>query len=354
MVIQARNLATTPRDHSLPVTAGAGAVRGRSPVLVAGLPRSGTSWVGRALAAGEGIRYVSEPDNEDGFAYAIRAKRGLGYLPLIPPGGTPPNGYRRLWAAVLGDPPVPPRLRHRVSRRLHRAARGSSSVHDLAGWPLSRRALLGAAVALAAPGPVPAGQRVVVKSVYAPLALRWIADTWSPAVVVVVRNALNTVASWRQLGWGPPLVEHPVLGGPDPDATLAALAGCAPGRPMPPPPEPRDTVARLTWELSALLTVMLQVTAEDAVALLLQLADLCADPIGRFRALYQRLDLPWSATVERHLAGSDRPGSGAYTTTRVASEEPERWRHRLDPEDARTVRSVADRFELAERFGVQW
>jgi hypothetical protein len=52
--------------------------RSMSRLLVAGVPRSGTSWVGQALACAEGARSVGEPDNEDNFPYAIQAKAGLG------------------------------------------------------------------------------------------------------------------------------------------------------------------------------------------------------------------------------------------------------------------------------------
>jgi hypothetical protein len=35
-----------------------------NPILIAGLPRSGTTWVGEVISQAKDVRYVFEPDNE--------------------------------------------------------------------------------------------------------------------------------------------------------------------------------------------------------------------------------------------------------------------------------------------------
>lgn len=47
-------------------------------VLVAGLPRSGTSWTAHALGPAEGTTLVSEPDNDRNHVEALKAKARLG------------------------------------------------------------------------------------------------------------------------------------------------------------------------------------------------------------------------------------------------------------------------------------
>jgi len=334
---------------------GPDAARATSRILVVGLPRSGTSWVGRALSAGDDTGYVSEPDNEDGFAYAVRAKRGLGYLPAIAPGQRPSPSYQSLWAAVLGPRAIPQKQRHRVSRRLHRSARGASSVHDASTWPIHRRAALAAAAAVSAPGPTPPKARVVVKSVYAALALRWIRAEFSPAVVIVVRDALNTVSSWRTLGWGPPLADHPLFADRSPPEVARALARIAPGVGLPDPPSADSTPRRLTWELSALLAVMLDETRrDDGRLVVVSHAALCAGPHRAFRGVLDALGVAWDPAIDAYLDRSDQPGESTYGTTRVAAEEPGRWRTRLSAADAGAIRDVADSFDIPGRFGVQW
>ena len=47
-------------------------------ILVLGLPRRGTTWVGRALGATSGTVYVHEPDGvHEPFAYRARIRDGL-------------------------------------------------------------------------------------------------------------------------------------------------------------------------------------------------------------------------------------------------------------------------------------
>jgi hypothetical protein len=45
------------------------------------------------------------------------------------------------------------------------------------------------------------GERLVVKTVHAPLAVEWVYAQKSPRVLVVTRHPLNVVASWLDLGY---------------------------------------------------------------------------------------------------------------------------------------------------------
>src|SRR5207237_10167784 len=74
-------------------------------VLVAGLPRSGTTWVGEVLGRTAGARYLHEPDNHLLRPEAWSAKRRLGPYPELRPGGDVVSGevggYERLWARAF-------------------------------------------------------------------------------------------------------------------------------------------------------------------------------------------------------------------------------------------------------------
>ena len=56
------------------------------PIVIAGLPRSGTTWTQRVLGTCPGTIRVPEPDNEDKYPAAIHAKRALGRYPCLTPG----------------------------------------------------------------------------------------------------------------------------------------------------------------------------------------------------------------------------------------------------------------------------
>jgi hypothetical protein len=319
---------------------------GRQGTLVVGLPRSGTTWVGRALATAADTRSVGEPDNEDNFAYALKAKRGLGRYPIVLPGEQPPEAYAALWDGAFAGGRLVTGPVTALSDALHALARSRTSVHGARDWPAHRRAALAASVALSRPCGAADARHVVVKSVFAPFALRWICERWSPRLVVVTRSALNTVASWRRLGWEPPLLGHPVLGWPDVDTGL--LRAMLPGRSIPPMPPPSDEVRRLAWELGVLMSVLLDATARQPGAIVVRHEDVCVDPEAGFRKLYADLGLDWTAGSSAYLQESNTEGKGVYDTRRVAGDEAVRWRSRLSDAD---VAAVDD---TVAAFGLTW
>jgi hypothetical protein len=76
---------------------------------------------------------------------------------------------------------------------------------------------------------------------------------------------------------------------------------------------------------------------------------LCRDPVVGFRDLVQGLGLEWSAEAETFVRESDVPGQG-YELHRVASQQPGKWRARLDRDEARRIARVLSRFPIAERY----
>jgi hypothetical protein len=153
-------------------------------VLVAGLPRSGTTWVGEVLGRTDGARYLHEPDNHLVRPDAWWAKRGLGPYPELAP---PDDGgdYERLWATAFAGGPRRSPL-YAGARILQRAGAPHTS---------GRLASRSRQRSRSAPGPL------VVKSVHCARSLEWVAARFRPAVVVVERHPFGVIASWRKLGW---------------------------------------------------------------------------------------------------------------------------------------------------------
>src|SRR5919106_1377375 len=173
-------------------------------VLVVGIPRSGTTWVGHVLGATQGATYVGEPDNHLKSPFALRTKRLLGMrdFPALS-AGSPSSAFQSLWDNAFAIESV---AIHRQRREPLRCIRWWASTAVLDRVP--RRALLAAvregsgggirvAVAerLAVPDrPPDATTTLVVKSVYAPLAVEWIADRLPVRVAVVLREPLNVLS----------------------------------------------------------------------------------------------------------------------------------------------------------------
>lgn len=314
-------------------------------VLLVGLPRSGTTWVERCLGRAARTRYVNEPDNENIHPFAVRAKRGLGRYPILGPDESGPPAYRRLWSTACAGGQPPTGLVERVNYRLYDGVRGRAHPEAIGGLGLKQRTRLAACVALAAPGRPTPSEHLVVKSVFLPFALEWVLASWPCQVVVIARDPLNTVASWWSLGWRDVLWHHPAFVG-DSATVPPQLAARLDGAAIPVLPREASELARLTWQFGLLSSALVRSARRTDGCVVARHAELCVDPVPAFRSLFHRAGLPWSPAAEDYLLASNRPGEGAYDTTRVAATEADRWRERLSDQQADEVRDVLSGFDL--------
>jgi Sulfotransferase domain len=153
-----------------------------APIVVTGMARCGTSWVGKLLQAGGGLTYINEPLNPD-----------------HPPGRSPgvlnasvERHYQYIgehnedgWLAAFDDTL---RLRYHVVAELRR----NRSTYDLARMAKYATGFLAGRLL---------GRRALLDDPYALLASEWLANRLGCRVVVVVRDPVAMVASWKRLGW---------------------------------------------------------------------------------------------------------------------------------------------------------
>ncbi len=313
------------------------------PVLVLGLPRSGTTWTAQILAQAPGTRGVMEPDNEKTSAVAVGAKRGLGRFPVLLP-GMAAEDYRRMWSWAFAGAPNHLGLRIgdrllRSSSEVQREASASGSIPARlrlagrsAGWGLGRSRTRDRAGTREAEGSAP---RVIVKSVHAPLAAEWVADNFDVDVLVVLRHPANVLASWLELHL------------PDRDRGLdrrdVVQERYVKRWDLPPPGA--AALDRAVWQLG-LLTAALEEEATRHPHWLVRVhEELCRDPAEEFRRLYQDLGLAWSSRTEDELAAGDRPGEG-FALQRRSSDAADAWRSRLGADELASLRRVLRAFPL--------
>lgn len=293
-----------------------------SRVLVVGLPRSGTSWVGNALGRAPGTAYVHEPDG-DHDPFAFRARRGSFITPDLSPGDTAPE-MERLWAGAFAGGRRPMTVRSRLAWRRYRKQPVDQRWNAWVNGKVSIGLKVISAMAVPRVG-APECQHVVAKSVRAEWNVEWIASRFSPTVVIVERHPLNVLASWSELGFGnsPHVLNglgryseaHWGVSAPAPDAAL---------------------IARQAYVYGVGAAALRAAMSRHPEWIRVHHEALCLDPRTLMRRLLGEVGLEWGDATERYLAESDREGSG-YHTQRKAREQPDRWRSRLNHEQVDTV-----------------
>jgi len=304
------------------------------PIVIVGLPRSGTTWTLRALGHAERVIDILEPDNEDKQPTAISAKHRVGRYPVLRPGQESLD-YRRLWEWIFAG--APEGRRSLLARRMLGPG-FVNRIHDGRFDPVAR--LAGAIAGRPPPstGAISAERRrVVAKSIHAQLSVEWLADEFDIDVVLLLRHPANVLASWLELNLK--------------DSRNTTLENSAairarylePWGVPPPGPEP---IERMSWRIALLTAVIEDASTRHPDWLVRVHEQLCVDPAVEFKRLYDDLGLEWTPSSEEFLRTRNSPGSG-FTVNRIAAEVSDSWRRRLDDRQLATVRDVVSRFPIA-------
>lgn len=274
--------------------------RSREPILVTGVPRSGTTWLARWLAEGEHMALPGrEPMNPRGNSYAL--------------GGTV-TGWTRLTA------PTPAQR-----RRLRLAYRG---LNPLVYSRYGHRQL-----AASLPG-----RRVVIKDPFAVLSLPALVAITDAHPVLVYRHPGAVLASYRRMGWTPDMDE------------LEAVVGeaRADGLDVPHPPRlPVDSAAAMGHFWATLHEIALTDVARAGVRLtVVSHSELAASGERGGRRLATRLGVAWTSGMAAELAregGGEAAAEGQtlHQFDRAPVAVAEAWRRRLDDDDVAAVEAVS-------------
>lgn len=303
-----------------------------SRVLVAGVPRSGTTWVGRVLERTAGAVYVHEPDG-DHDPFAFRARLGHGVAPAMA-AGAHDRDLERLFAGAFAGGRYARTVRDKVARRLYSRVPLDDRWRAWLGGPVTPALRVVRSLAVPRVG-VPDADHVVVKSVRSELAMDWLVATFRPRVLLVERHPLNVLSSWIELDYVRDVAE------------AAAFAGYAQQRWGIEPPRPSEPrLVHQVFEYGVLACALRDSASRHDDWLVVGHEQLCTDPVAELRAVAGSLGLTWTEAATEFLAASDRDGTG-YETTRRAIDQPDRWKERLDAGQVATIRSTLDRFPTA-------
>jgi hypothetical protein len=304
----------------------------RRSIVLAGLPRCGSTWTKEVLECAPSLVAFMEPDSEGHRASAVWAKRRVGRYPVLAPGDDD-GRYRLLWSWILDGAPEHARLgfADRIVNATPRPEqdrylRGDGSLKMWAASALGR---------LSPPRPGgPAPGRLLIKTVHAALSLEWLAAAFDIDVVVVLRHPASILASWLDLDF----IDRYVAFEARPEIERLAASFDVP---LPGP----DPLEMTVWRIGLLTTALEKALARHPTWLLRTHEQLCTDPAAEFRQLYADLGLDWTPEVETHLRENDREGKG-FRTQRRAVDLPDNWKQRLDASQQATLWRVLSKFPL--------
>jgi hypothetical protein len=312
---------------------------GSAPVVVTGMARAGTSWVGKLLLVSGELTYINEPLN-----------------PEHPPGRSPgvldasvDRHYQYIgehnedgWLAPFTETL---RLRYHVGAELRR----NRSPYDLAR--MARYATSFSAGRLL-------GRRPLLDDPYALLAAEWLADRLGCRVVVIMRDPAAIVASWKRLGWTTDLDEllgQPALMGDWLEPYRGELEAVA--------ATPEDLAGRVGMLWRMLYLVAAAYERRQPGVRIVRYEDLAADPLASFAALYAWLGLRFDERAERAVVrsttGSGRRQAHHWSLSRSGLSKTGyrpmdsranlvAWRRQLDHDELARVRAITA--DVADRW----
>ena len=273
--------------------------RPKDPILVTGVPRSGTTWLARWLADGGGMALPGrEPMNPRSGSYAL--------------GGTV-SGWARLTDLTPGQ-----------RRRLRLAYRGLNPfVYSRYGH---RQSL----------APLPS-RRVVIKDPFALLSVPAIAAATGARPVLVYRHPGAVLASYRRMGWTP-----------DQDELKAVVLQAAKdGVDVPVPPRLTPESPEAMGHFWATLHELALADAERAGLRLTVVShpELAATGHEGGRRLAHELQVPWTPAMARELDREDAgtavaSGSTLHQLDRPPGAVAHAWRGQLTDAETAAVEAV--------------
>ncbi len=287
-------------------------------ILVTGINRSGTTWVGETLARAPGVALIYEPfsPNHRRGVFRHPTPEWFTYVRADPSGRLAADlrrtlGFRYSYAAEL------PRIRSPRD-----AARMARDAARFARW---RRE----------------GRRPLVKDPIAILAAPWLARELEMRVVVTIRHPAAYASSMRRLGW-----THDFSGflrqAELVDDLVPALRGDIEAMVR----HPGDILdqAALLWNV--IHTVIGAYRRDHPDWAFVRHEDLSAAPAAGFPDLFEQLGLEMTADVERYVAETTGAGNPAEAGPGVVHERrrdsggaARTWHDRLTPEEVARVRS---------------
>ncbi len=293
--------------------------KSRQPILVTGAHRSGTTWVGKMLAAGGEAAYISEPLNVLHRPGVMRASVEHWYSYIC----------KDNEAAYLG-------ALHEMLRFHYHAW---SEVKSLRSRKDALR--MGRDLGVFIWGKL-GRQRALLKDPFAVFSIPWFIRRLNCQVVITVRHPAAFASSLKRLGWNfdfSDLLQQPLLMRDwlEPyREEMLAMQRC-----------PQDVIGQgsLLWKM--VYQTAAQCRERFPKIRVVRHEDLSLDPLRQFQSLYQALGLTFNRRARQSIlnsSGAVNPSELSYKSIHAVNLNSranlQNWRKRLDSQEIARVREL--------------
>ena len=300
-------------------------VGGELPILVTGAHRSGTTWVGKMLAADPQIAYISEPLNVLHRPGVLRARVTKWYQ----------------YICDDNQDQFIPAFKELLDFRYHlwSEIRSLRSLKDFLR--------MGRDFAIFYNGMM-RGQRMLLKDPFAVFSTSWFAKKLNFKVVVTVRHPGGFASSLKRLGWNfdfNDLLNQPLLMRDHLEPYRVQMRSI----------QADDIIGQ-----AALLWAMIYRTVHTTRKLnpdiiVVHHEDISSEPVPGYRNLYSSLGLDYSARVERMILNSsssenpvELPKNRVHAVKLDSRANMDNWKKRLTVDEINRIRKLTE--ETAELF----
>jgi hypothetical protein len=288
-------------------------------LLVTGIHRSGTSWVGQMLAAGGGLTYANEPLSVSHRQGVLGVKVKHWYTYIIEENEAQ---YLPAFQDLV-------KLRYQFFKELYTISSRKDVLRagrDFFNFNYGRLC----------------GNRVLLKDPFASLSAPWFADRLNCQVVIMVRHPLAFASSLKRLGWPfqtEDLMAQPLLMRDFLEKDRVDLEAM----------EPDDVIGRagLLWKL--LYRTVHQIAQTRSDLIIARHEDLSRDPVSGFRDLYQKLGFTFTSKVEDAILNSSSSENPAkldrnktHSVKLNSRASLENWKKILTPEETDRIRRMTE------------
>jgi len=297
------------------------------PLLVTGAHRSGTTWVGKMLAAGGDFAYVSEPLNMHHRPGVFNAPINHWYTYIS-------SANEQDFLPAFGDTLA---LRYRLGAELKslRSLKDAGRMGRDLGRFLAGRA---------------GRRRPLLKDPFAVFSADWFEKRLGCRVIISVRHPAAFVSSLKRLGWSfnfnslldQPLLMADLLGGFEKEMLAAKNA-------------PDDLIARgsLLWRM--VYHVVLRYQQESKPFIVVRHEDLSLDPVSQFKSLYAQVGIDFTRQAQQRIrkaTGGDNPAEVSRNSVHSVHLDSQanllNWQKRLTHDEINQIRELTA--EVAEHY----